>query len=204
MKILSLSAIAGLLAAIALPSLALEPKPSCQALETWAAGLQQLPTDYESYSELSLVQRKAVYSRFSSAERATLWQRHWQEALQQGSWTAEQKALLVEAGRLMNAETFAALAPREGERYAAARASVDAFSARVKNAFPKNEITALFYRLGTPAAIPEAGLAFRCYCNSGFDDCDPGFTCDPSGCQIRLFGCGMYYEEVCDGECFLI
>ena len=204
MKIATLSAIAGLLAAIALPGFAIEPKASCQALESWAAGLQQLPTDYDSFSQLSLVQRKAVYSRFSATERASLWKRHWQEALKQGSWSAEQKALLDEAGRVMNADTFAALAPREGERYAAVRATVDALSVRLMKAFTRDEATALFYRLGTPVATPEAGLAFRCYCNSGYDDCEPGFTCDPSGCQIRFFGCGMYYEEVCDGECFLI
>lgn len=203
MKIASFAAIAGLLAAVALPVFPVE-KPSCQALETWASQLEKLPADYESFSQLTLVQRKAVYNRLSSAERAALWHRHWREALQQDGFTAEQKSLIAEAGRLVSADTLSALRSEEGQRYEEARAAVDAFGARAEKSFTKAAALALFYRLGTPAAAPAAGLAYYCYCNSGADDCEPGYLCDPSFCRIRLFGCGLFYEETCDGECFLI
>jgi len=186
MKIVTISAIASLLTVLTLPGSALEPKLSCQALETWAAELRQLPTGYEEFSALSTGERKAVYGRLSSAQRAVLWQRHWQEALAAGGLTAEQQALVEEAGRLMHADTFAALKPRQGALYDSAMAAVRDFEARVKKAFPRAVAATLFYRLGTaPAEAPEAAGKFS------FCDCSPGgeeygtSLCWPSSCPFR-------------------
>ena len=57
----------------ALPAAAIEPNSSaCKALETWAAGLDKLPADYESYTALEPGQRLAVYQRLSAGQRASI------------------------------------------------------------------------------------------------------------------------------------
>jgi len=206
MKIASVWAIAGLLAAVTLPGLAIEPKPSCDSLDGWAAQLPQLPADYESFSALPVANRKAVYRKLSDSQRATLWQRQWREVLKAGSWSEDQKALITEAGRLTIPETFASLRKGEGASFDAASAAIRDFGDRAVAAFSKTEAIRLFSLLGPPPAGTISGAAvMTCWCNLAAQDCwDPSWTCKWFGypCMPTVEGCGSFWTESCDGRCY--
>lgn len=85
MKIVRFLALSLLIAAAAAPVWAVEPLSRCQELEKWAAQLEKLPTDFESFIAFEPDQRRAVYVRLSNAQRAALWQAQLTSALKEKS-----------------------------------------------------------------------------------------------------------------------
>lgn len=202
MKMVSLSAMAALLAAMALPGLALEPNPACQALDAWVSQLDKLPADYESFLALDPGQRRAVYQKLSDGERAALWRRQLGDALATDGWNENQRALIAETERLMTEDNFAAMRPRSGARYEAARLAFKDVESRIEAAFPRQEALQLFFGLG-PRSLPEGGsgeLIPLCNCNVIEQDCDPSESCQYKLCS-QTFPCGFTFQVDCDGVC---
>lgn len=200
MKIASISAIAGLLATIALPVLALEPKPSCQALEAWVSQLEKLPTDYASVTALPLDQRRAVFARLADAERSALWQHQLQSAATAEGLNAGQRELIAEAMRLVTPENYAVSRARGGADFEAARKIRKSLEQRVAKAFSRPEMREIFYQLGPlPAGLESGAISQICDCSSGYD-CKLGQRCDAPLCEQRI-GCGPFGQEYCGGMC---
>ena len=181
-----------------IPAFAIEPESSCQALQNWAAGLEKLPADYASYSELNDGQRLAVYQRLSSAERAHLWQEQMREALRSSAWEPAQRTLIDEVGRFVTTESVAALRAGEGPAFELAHREFRSLEDRVKAAFPVEDARRLFFQLGRAG---EVGALRLCNCNRDSLPCSTGFACGPAVCMPTEQGCGFLAQEACDGRC---
>lgn len=205
MKIAKICAIAGLLAAIALPGLALEPKSSCAALAAWASQLEKLPADYESFTALDFDRRLAVYQKLSDAERAALWQRHLQEALTQEGWSEGQRDLIADAQELVTADKLAAMRPpRTGADSAVAQAAFDELKEKAEGLFPQKQVFELFYDLGSKEPVGGKYLippSTACSCSVFDYYCPPGRgSCSTQNCDYGN-GCGFFGNQTCDGKC---
>jgi hypothetical protein len=184
----------------ALPAYAIEPNTStCKALDAWAAGLDKLPTDYDSFTALEPGQRMAVYQRLSAGQRAALWRHQMDLALASAELNDQQKAVVAEARQLMTEETYAALDPRTKAATAPqVRAAFAELKGRVAAAFPRELKVAIFYKLGPQEFTPKQGAALIPYCDCSM--IDPECDCNPWRCAWN-FGCGMSGGEICDGVC---
>ena len=192
MKIPRIASAALILILAAAPVTALEPNSSCQALAAWAANLENLPTDYASFTALPSSHRRAVYPRLSAAERAGLWQRQWQEALQLPGWNAEQAALIAEASQVMDSGSFTAAKPIEAIRD---------LESRVAQAFPRADARELFYQLGPRDPRIEASAIKVCDCSlGGTNFCEVG-DCRQVACLQPIDSCGFSWDFPCDGRC---
>lgn len=184
------------------------------AVDQW----KELPKDYASFAALPEEYKKAVYLRLADAERAALWQAHWQNASEAAGLGEDQRGLLAEAGRLFTADTFAALRAADGLHYPATRQLAREFETRLQAFFDKKEMTALFGRIGPvraqnvlaaePDAEPFAArqgkpLSFLplCSCNLAYNDCGFGLVCGTSSICVPTGGCGYMMMEDCDGAC---
>lgn len=183
---------------LTIPAFAIEKESSCEALRNWAAGLEKLPTDYDSYSELNDGQRLAVYQRLSSAERAHLWQEQLREAQRSSALEPAQRTLIAEAGRFVTPERVAALRAGEGSAFELAYRDFRSLEDRVKAAFPLEEVRRVFFQLGRPT---DAGALKLCNCNQASLPCSTGFACAQALCWHTEEGCGFLAQEACDGRC---
>lgn len=202
MKLGKAIAIALLAALATAPAWAIEPVSGCQALEKWVSQLDKLPADYDSFMSLDSEQRRAVYGRLASSQRAALWHRQLSEALAQDGWNENQRALIAETRAFASAENIEAGIAGFGSRHEAAKAAVSSLEARVKQAFSAAEAKQLFFALG-PQAPSRSGLAVQCVCSLDWDDpCGPEGQCIPGGCTEVKY-CGILWYVTCDGLCWI-
>lgn len=194
-----------LLLSIAAPSWALEPVSTCQALDRWAAQLEKLPADYASFTALEPAQRRAVYPRLSDDQRAALWHEQLSRELAQDGWNEAQRALIAETRAFATAENIGAMVSGFGSRQETAKAAAGSLEKRVKQAFPREQATRIFFALGPQpaAAAPGSGLFVQCACSINYDDpCGPEGQCIPGGCQ-EVKSCGFILGNTCDGLCWI-
>ncbi len=187
-----------------LPAFAIEPVSKCDALAAWAAGLEKLPADYESFSALEPGQRSAVYKRLSYQQRAGLWQEQLSRQLAQDGFSEAQRALIAESRAFATAENLAAKEAGAGSAFDAAEAAFDRLEARVNAAFSREEVKRLFHVLGPDAARGiKSSLSDRCDCTE-----DYLAACGPIGDEFCAIGncfdpgwCGYMWREQCTGGC---
>ncbi len=184
------------------------------AVDQW----KDLPRDFSSFATLPEEYKKAVYLRLTDAERAALWQAHWQAALAAGSFSDEQREMIAESGRLWTEDTFAALRSPEGLHYPATRQLLGELKERLESFFDQKQMVALFGRIGPvrsqtvafgdPAAAPAPGtgklVLYKplCSCNIAYNDCPWASSCGPSTICVVSWGCGYMMSEDCDGACW--
>lgn len=182
----------------AMPAFAIEPVSKCDALAAWAAGLDKLPADFESFTALEPGQRLAVYQRLSAGQRAALWRHQMDLALASDSYSDQQRAVIAGARELMTEENHAALDPRNASADAPqARAAFAELKSRVSAVFPHEQMVAIFYKLGPQDGPPKQGAVIP-FCNCS--TIDPECNCWNFRCAL-MFGCGMSGGETCDGVC---
>lgn len=186
----------------AVPAFAIEPVSKCDALAAWAAALERLPADYQSFTALEPDQRSAVYGRLSHSQRAALWQEQMRRELAQDGWTEAQRTLIAETRALVTADNLAAMELGIGPASEAARVAFASLDARVEQAFSREAAARVFATLGPGASSrTESGLWGRCNCSESFMGlCRPDDYCILGGVCDTAF-CGNLWLEFCDGLC---
>lgn len=192
---------------------------SCSIAEAWAVEhVTELPRDYDSFVELPLSHRKAVYSRLAAEERQSLWHTQWDAALSREDLTDDQRAVILEAIQVMTPDTFALLERKRGWRYQQALEQVRALEARALAAFGKKEAGELFAQIGpvrsqrvvlvdqlvqAPTSSLESLASEACSCSQDSDWCPDGYGCgtDGDGCDTIRDECGTFWTYDCNGEC---
>lgn len=176
-----------------------------QQVNDMAAHIEKYPLAY----------RRAILAALPAASQAAVWQRaiaNYETA--HATMPYEESAVLEDVRELAVTETFA---KRQPETLAKARA----LALAVRKTLGKEAELEIFYYAG-PLTSSESALPLRvrarqfirstfsvvaaqgdCNCNhvDYSTDCNGWLCSQLTGCNFSYFGCGIWYEEACDGYC---
>lgn len=211
-----LAATIGLLAAgvalfVPLPMSA-SSESACEAMARWAAEYERTtpaPT-LDDLAKFDRGRRVAIFNAVSADVKASLFQEQLRRFSQRMDLTAAQRELIAEGLTLITPALYS--------KDPAATQARRQFWSRAESSFTALDQRRAWTELGTNVAPQLAlntsglerlalpGLAANgdgCYCNFNANDCGgAGWNCFVGGCTIRQSGCGAFWLEQCNGECF--
>ena len=155
---------------------------------------------YDALSALEPAQRRALFSAFTNETRAGLLRlQHQMYLADHPELTAEQRSLILDVNAHLTPEMYAPLS--SGAVPLVERAELDRLHERAAQIFSRDEMNAIFFRLGGDRTVkhrwhvtPEA----NCNCASN-DEC--GGTCISRGCTFVPNACGPDLSQACTGHC---
>jgi hypothetical protein len=212
-----IAATVGLLAAgvaffVPLPMSA-SSESACEALARWAAEYERA-TPAPTLDELATFDRGkriAIFNAVAPEVKASLAQEQLRRFSDRADLTVAQRALI--------AEGLSLITPALYRKEPAASQAVRQFWSRAESSFTTSDQRRPWIDIGsniTPQlALGSSGLerfvrpslvatgGDTCFCNVAANDCGGGgWNCFPTGCTTRSTGCGAFFLEQCNGDCF--
>lgn len=171
---------------------------------------------YWEFSDLSMKDRRLVYSALDAKVKSRLWRDQLEIHLQREGLTDAQRDVLLEAIQFVKPATFATTKDRASRGYQSMLEQSKALEERAKKAFRFEDVRTIFAILGPEGAetvqyIPTAReprasksldkVGVACGCSQGSDYCPDRYDCHPDRCDCIPDDCGFLLTHDCDGAC---
>lgn len=203
--------VAGVALFVPLPMSA-SSESACEAMARWAVEYERTtpaPT-LDELAKFDRGRRVAIFNAVSADVKASLFQEQLRRFSQRPDLTDTQRELIAEALTLITPALYrkdpaATQARRQfwsrAESSFAASDQRRAWTDIGANVTPQLAlVTSGLDRLALPGLSAAEGGA--CYCNEAANDCGGGWNCFGGGCTSQQTGCGAFWLERCNGECF--